>query len=128
MIVMDLEWNHGTVDKQLLLEGRTLRFEIIQIGAVQVDNLGNICKTFERLVMPCVHRTIMPKVIELTGITDRSLKGQQGFVPGLLPLGGGRRGDCILGKLRQGSFAVQSAVPQNRRRRKLADVRLAGDV
>ena len=80
MIVMDLEWNHGTVDKQLLLEGRTLRFEIIQIGAVQVDNLGNICKTFERLVMPCVHRTIMPKVIELTGITDRSLKGQQGFV------------------------------------------------
>ena len=55
MIVMDLEWNHGTVDKQLLLEGRTLRFEIIQIGAVQVDSLGNICKTFERLVMPCVH-------------------------------------------------------------------------
>ena len=49
MIVMDLEWNHGTVDKQLLLEGRTLRFEIIQIGAVQVDSLGNICKTFERL-------------------------------------------------------------------------------
>ena len=47
MIVMDLEWNHGTVDKQLLLEGRTLRFEIIQIGAVQVDSLGNICKTFE---------------------------------------------------------------------------------
>ena len=80
MIVMDLEWNHGTVDKQLLLEGRTLRFEIIQIGAVQVDSLGNICKTFERLVMPCVHRTIMPKVIELTGITDRNLKGQQGFV------------------------------------------------
>ena len=80
MIVMDLEWNHGTVDKQLLLEGRTLRFEIIQIGAVQVDSLGNICKTFERLVMPCVHRTIMPKVIELTGITDRKLKGQQGFV------------------------------------------------
>ena len=29
MIVMDLEWNHGTVDKQLLLEGRPLRFEII---------------------------------------------------------------------------------------------------
>lgn len=53
MIVMDLEWNHGTVDKQLLLEGRTLRFEIIQIGAVQVDNLGNICKTFERLVALC---------------------------------------------------------------------------
>ena len=45
---------------------------------MQVDSLGNICKTFERLVMPCVHAPLC-QVIELTGITDRNLKGSAGL-------------------------------------------------
>ena len=110
MIVMDLEWNHGTVDKQLLLEGRTLRFEIIQIGAVQVDSLGNICKTFERL---CASHHYA-KGHRADRHHRQKSKGSAGIcagMAGLLPLGRRRKKNCFLGKLRQGSFAVQSAVP-----------------
>ena len=61
MIVMDLEWNHGTVDKQLLLEGRTLRFEIIQIGAVRLARPGGpVVDAFNAHIRPSIYRKLSP--------------------------------------------------------------------
>lgn len=79
MIIMDLEWNYAAVSPEDLIAGKTLRFEIIQIGAAMVDSRGRILKTFDRLIAPTVHHTIMPKVTELTGITEQKLRGQQTF-------------------------------------------------
>lgn len=79
MIVMDLEWNYGTADEDALRLGKTLKFEIIQIGAVMVDKQGNTIKTFDRLVAPAVQTEIKQKVTELTGITTARLKGKSGF-------------------------------------------------
>ena len=76
---MDLEWNYAAVSPEDLIAGKTLRFEIIQIGAAMVDSRGRILKTFDRLIAPTVHHTIMPKVTELTGITEQKLRGQQTF-------------------------------------------------
>lgn len=79
MIIMDLEWNYAAVSPEDLIAGKTLRFEIIQIGAAMVDSRGQILKTFDRLIAPTVHHTIMPKVTELTGITEQKLRGQTDF-------------------------------------------------
>lgn len=79
MIIMDLEWNYAAVSPEDLIAGKTLRFEIIQIGAAMVDSCGQILKTFDRLIAPTVHHTIMPKVTELTGITEQKLCGQPNF-------------------------------------------------
>ena len=79
MIVMDLEWNYAVVSQEMLVPGGTLRFEIIQIGAVMVDAKGNITKTFDSLIEPQVHPAIKRKVSELTGLTEKKLKGQPKF-------------------------------------------------
>ncbi len=79
MIVMDLEWNYGPASEQELASGDTLKFEIIQVGAVMVDKQGNILKTFERLVAPIVHPVIHSKITELTGITEKKLEGCPDF-------------------------------------------------
>lgn len=77
MIVMDLEWNYGTVEPSA--SGNSLKFEIIQIGAVRVDARGKILKTFERLVGPSVYPKMASHVEKLTGITAQRLSGAQKF-------------------------------------------------
>ena len=62
MIVMDLEWNYGTADEEALRLGKTLKFEIIQIGAAMVDDEGRIIKTFEHLIAPRIHTEMKHKV------------------------------------------------------------------
>ena len=83
-----------------------------------VDKQGNILKTFERLVAPIVHPVIHSKITELTGITEKKLEGCPDF--GTVwqdfckfseeDFSEGKTGDHLLGKLRPGSTAVQSAV------------------
>lgn len=79
VIVMDLEWNYGTADEEALRQGKTLKFEIIQIGVAMVDDRGKIIKTFEHLIAPQIHTEMKQKVVELTGITAQRLKGKSGF-------------------------------------------------
>ena len=49
LIVFDLEWNMGNAPKTFNYHGAelTLRGEIIQIGAVRVDENGDVLDTFE---------------------------------------------------------------------------------
>ena len=79
VIIMDLEWNYSAAKGEPQLQNKTIQFEIIQIGAAMVDGEGEIQKTFDQLIAPTVHRTMMPKVSELTGITDQKLIGQPNF-------------------------------------------------
>ena len=60
LIVFDLEWNMGNAPKTFNYHGAelTLRGEIIQIGAVRVDENGDVLDTFEMTLRPRIFGAI----------------------------------------------------------------------
>lgn len=72
-VILDLEWN-GTYSKRL----KGFINEIIEFGAVKVDEKLDIIDTFEALVRPQVGKKISGKIKTLTSITNEELeKGLQ---------------------------------------------------
>ena len=65
-IVLDLEWNQSPDGK----EGQTrhLPFEIIEIGAVKLDQNRKRAGKFHRLVKPQVYDELHFKIQEVTGL------------------------------------------------------------
>ncbi|HAG04423.1 MAG TPA: exonuclease [Lachnospiraceae bacterium] len=63
-------------------QGRTdprCRFEIIQIGAVTVDEEYHITKEYEQLIKPRIYPRIHPYVEKITGLTTSVFKNQPHF-------------------------------------------------
>jgi DNA polymerase III epsilon subunit-like protein len=54
--------------------------EIIQFGAVKLDEDFNTVETFNRLVKPTIYSHISEFITELTGITRESLEAEQDFI------------------------------------------------
>ena len=79
-IVLDMEWNQPAYGEAVLCKnGVCMKNEIIQIGAVKLDENGKTVDTFERIIKP-VSLTSMNKVIkQLTGITDEMLDKGEAF-------------------------------------------------
>lgn len=67
-IIFDLEFNQKHPDNKDIA-APNLTFEIIQIGAVKLNEDFNIIGEFNELVKPTVYSTIHPYVEKLTGIT-----------------------------------------------------------
>lgn len=76
-IVMDLEWNQPFSKKSMVKSPVYLKGEIIQIGAVKLDEHFQLIDTFKIMVSPKYYRTMHKKVMRLTGITTDDL--QYGF-------------------------------------------------
>lgn len=68
-VILDLEWN-GSYSKLL----RKFVNEIIEFGAVKVDDELNIIDTFSVLIAPKIGKKLCSKVKELTKITNEELK------------------------------------------------------
>lgn len=74
-IVLDLEWNQA----QHVSETKDIQFEIIEIGAVKLDeNLSEIDK-FSSVIKPTVYKKMNSIVTEITGITEEILSGEKIF-------------------------------------------------
>lgn len=75
-IVLDLEWNQAMNAS----ETKSLQFEIIEIGAVKLNN--NLVETgrFNRLIKPSVYKKMNPIISEITGIKEKEFSKQKGFV------------------------------------------------
>ncbi|MCD8117886.1 MAG: exonuclease domain-containing protein [Lachnospiraceae bacterium] len=71
-IVFDLEWNQSPGGKNFEVEG--LPFEIIEIGAVKLDEHRQIVDEFWHLVKPVVYHRMSRAVREVTGISNTKLK------------------------------------------------------
>ena len=70
-IVLDLEWNQSADGK--ICSNNRIPFEIIQIGAVKLDeNFNEICQ-FDRYVRPAVYLKLHKKVEELLNVTIEEL-------------------------------------------------------
>ncbi len=75
-IVLDLEWNQAYVQKAIAVQKRLsarLRGEVIQIGAVKLDENGNICGSYSINVKPKYFCKIHRHVMSLTGITQEMM-------------------------------------------------------
>lgn len=81
-IVLDLEFNQPynfRSGKRTVLDPQ-LPFEIIQIGAVKMDDSFNITEKFNYFIKPQVYHRIHPIVEKLTGITLDKLKNGDNFL------------------------------------------------
>jgi len=77
-IVFDLEFNQDfspVSDRKI----RRSCFEIIQIGAVKLDQNLNTIDTFQRYVKPAIYPVVNPFITELTGITTEQLISEETF-------------------------------------------------
>lgn len=72
-IILDLEWNQPLSKQQMVRKPFKLRGEIIQIGAVKVDENMQTIDTFGIMIKPKHYCTMNKKVQELTDITDAHL-------------------------------------------------------
>jgi inhibitor of KinA sporulation pathway (predicted exonuclease) len=80
-IVFDLEFNQAwdfEEDKSLIHS--KCPFEIIQIGALQLDEKLQMVSTFNRLVKPVLYMNLHPFVKQLTGITIEDLTLAKTFI------------------------------------------------
>ena len=73
-IVLDLEWNQALSKEQFVTEPVKLRGEIVQIGAVKLDNGFNPIDTFKIMISPRHYKIMNYKVRELTGIRTADIK------------------------------------------------------
>lgn len=71
-IVFDLEWNQNPYGKEMSEDHLT--FEIIEIGAVKLDESLKVVSTFSRLICPQVYRELHYKISQVTHITMDELK------------------------------------------------------
>ncbi|NLL73281.1 MAG: exonuclease domain-containing protein [Clostridiales bacterium] len=85
-IVFDLEFNQdpeSLMDLSLRPENKDklkkYPTEIIQFGAVKLDENFNQLDTFSRLVKPSIYYRVNPFITELTGITTESLQEEATF-------------------------------------------------
>ena len=73
-IVLDLEWNIPEHRNRLVKEPIVLHGEIIQIGAVMLNEKLEEIGSFEAKVYPEFYKRVNRKIEELTGITDKELE------------------------------------------------------
>ena len=79
-IVFDLEFNQG-FDKKLnkTVSDEKCPFEILQIGAVQLDADLNIIDTFNTFVKPNIYKEIHPFIKKMTNIIHEDVKDAPNF-------------------------------------------------
>lgn len=79
--VFDLEFNQGFDfnNKNSKVTDINCPFEIIDIGAVKLDEKLNIIATFDEHIRPTVYKRLHPYVIKLTGISIEELKTARRF-------------------------------------------------
>lgn len=75
-IIFDLEFNQSSNKEDRLTQ---LPFEIIQIGALKLDENFKTISTFNELVKPTVYKNILPYIQDLTKITDEMVSSAKEF-------------------------------------------------
>jgi len=73
-IVMDMEWNQPASPNRTVTEPVRLVGEIVQIGAVKLDDRFEPRDTFQIMVAPRFYKKMNRTVSKLTGITNEDLK------------------------------------------------------
>ena len=75
LVLFDLEWNIGYQPFIFNYHGvqQTLRGEIIEIGAVKIDEDANVLDTFSIHLRPRIFRCLQHHIAKVTGLTQEDL-------------------------------------------------------
>lgn len=73
-VIFDMEWNQARSKREALERDLSLAGEIIEIGAVKVDEQMHFIDTFRVFVKPKFFPKMNRRVSRLTGITDEDLE------------------------------------------------------
>lgn len=76
-IVLDLEWNQSPRGKAGERFG--LPFEIIEIGAVRLDESRKVCSRFQEMIRPSVYRQLHHKTKEILRMDMEELRAARSF-------------------------------------------------
>lgn len=76
-IVFDLEWNQP-VNEKSISESKSI-FEIIEIGAVKLDNKGNIIGEFSQIVKPQIYKKLNWHIQKILNIRMSDLANGKSF-------------------------------------------------
>jgi len=80
-IIMDLEWNQPLSHRSAQYQrfGSKLIFDIIQIGAVKLDEERRMLASFNQFIQPGCYQKLHPRISRITGITQEDLRAAPGF-------------------------------------------------
>lgn len=81
-IIYDLEFNqknNDSMENEIIKSKNTIPFEIIQIGAIKLNENFETISTFNTLIKPVIYETIHPFVQSLTNITNAQVSLCQNF-------------------------------------------------
>ncbi len=72
LVLFDLEWNIGYQPYTFNYHGvqQTFRGEIIEIGAVKIDEDANVLDTFSIHLRPRIFRKLQHHIAKVTGLTQ----------------------------------------------------------
>ena len=73
-IVLDMEWNQPPINKKPRLVPFPLVGEIIEIGAVKLDEGLSERDRFKQYIKPVFYRRMQPYVKKITGISEKTIK------------------------------------------------------
>lgn len=76
-IILDLEWNQNIGNKEY--ENKRMHFEIIEIGAVRLDEQLNITDTYSSIVKPKIYKKIHPHIREILNYDEKTLRKGKPF-------------------------------------------------
>lgn len=76
-VVVDFEWNQSPYGKNT--SNKRLPFEIIEIGAVKLDENGREIGRFDQLIKPKVYKKLHHVTKSLTGIKEKELNKGKPF-------------------------------------------------
>ena len=85
LVLFDLEWNIGYQPFIFNYHGvqQTLRGEIIEIGAVKIDEDANVLDTFSIHLRPRIFRCLQHHIAKVTGLTQEDLDKGEPIIQGL---------------------------------------------
>ena len=85
LVLFDLEWNIGYKPYNFNYHGvqQTFRGEIIEIGAVKIDEDANVLDTFSIHLRPRIFRCLQHHIAKVTGLTQEDLDKGEPIIQGL---------------------------------------------
>ena len=85
LVLFDLEWNIGYQPYTFNYHGvqQTFRGEIVEIGAVKIDEDANVLDTFSIHLRPRIFRKLQHHIAKVTGLTQADLDRGEPIVQGL---------------------------------------------
>ncbi len=95
-IVLDMEWNQAISPKQIVREPVLLTGEIVQIGAVKLDEHFNMTDTFKIMVTPQHYTKMHYRVAQLTKLKTDDLRSGVPFPEAMARFFDFCGGDCAI--------------------------------